>query len=147
MSNDKEFNEWFNGLLLFDKSSCANRDILRWAKPILKHGWGYQLYSDLEYKGSQEFVDAWLNKTLEPQNNELKKIIEKKDEEILRLKNANNHNNDISAGKIQYLESELKKKDEEIGRYKDLLKRSEQNVSSFVLRSDILKALSEVESE
>lgn len=42
---------------------------------------------------------------------EIERVLNKKDEEILYLKNANNHNNDISAGKIQKLESELKKRD------------------------------------
>lgn len=48
---------------------------------------------------------------------EIERTLNEKDEEILYLKNANNHNNDISAGKIQHLESEierLKKENEEL---------------------------------
>lgn len=55
-----EFDKWFTSLLLHDKSSCLNRDILRWAKPILKHGYELQSLKDLEYKGSQDLLDVWL---------------------------------------------------------------------------------------
>lgn len=67
----KEFDRWFNRYLLSKTDSCLDRDILRWAKPILKIGFYMQKESnnELEFKGSQKILD--LINTLHTQLNEV----------------------------------------------------------------------------
>lgn len=72
-----KFEEWFQYYLINHTESCNDRDVFRWAKPVLELGFKVQSYTDIDLDGSQELIDAWMNKTLEPQNDELKKEIAK----------------------------------------------------------------------
>lgn len=53
-----DFEKWFKTYLLNKTTSCLDRDILRWAKPVLKYGYEMQCLTDLEFKGSQVLLDA-----------------------------------------------------------------------------------------
>lgn len=55
--NDNEFNKWFQKLMLAGTSSCFERDVLRFAKPILKIGWIMaENNQELEYKGANNIL-------------------------------------------------------------------------------------------
>lgn len=76
-TDDRAFEMWFQNYLLHKTASCLDRDILRWAKPILKVGYleqdnlnKYSFDSELEYKGSGKYL------LLEEENKKLHKIAE-----------------------------------------------------------------------
>ena len=54
-----EFDKWFTGYCLHKTASCLDRDILRWAKPILEYGFNLQEKDEdaLEFKGANMFLD------------------------------------------------------------------------------------------
>ena len=56
-----EFENWFHSYLLHKTASCLDRDILRWAEPVLKMGFKKQALTDLELNGSQELLDAYID--------------------------------------------------------------------------------------
>lgn len=60
-----EFDSWFTSYLLHKTASCLDRDILRWAKPVLEMGFNMQdemrnenKNGGLEFKGSQSILDT-----------------------------------------------------------------------------------------
>lgn len=62
-TDDRGFEIWFQNYLLHKTASCADRDILRWAKPVLKVGFLMQerdWEDDLEYKGAGKYLTAYL---------------------------------------------------------------------------------------
>lgn len=52
------FDKWFRHYMLHNTESCLDRDILRWAKPVLKVGFDLQARDNkLEFKGAQVYLD------------------------------------------------------------------------------------------
>lgn len=66
-ATEEAFQRWFNHYLLNKTDCCLDRDILRWAKPILREGFILQQNTPddegLEWKGAQVYVDAYKEKT------------------------------------------------------------------------------------
>ena len=53
-----EFDKWFHTYFLHKTASCLDRDILRWAKPILEVGFKLQARDGkLEFKGSKLYLE------------------------------------------------------------------------------------------
>ena len=94
-----DFEQWFNQYMLNKTDSCLDRDILRWAKPILEVAFDLQmLYRfqgyTLPFKGSKKYLK------LEQENEKLKEQLEElrlsiphidnsKDSYIARIEKAN----------------------------------------------------------
>lgn len=59
MENRMTFDKWFREYCLNKTDSCLDRDILRWAKPVLEIGYNKQDINEapLEFKGSQSILD------------------------------------------------------------------------------------------
>tara|TARA_R110002051_G_scaffold315922_1_gene394927 strand:- start:41 stop:415 length:375 start_codon:yes stop_codon:yes gene_type:complete len=74
----KKFNSWFHSYLLHKTASSLDRDILRWAKPVLKYGYDLQCLTDLEFKGSQRFIDLEIDSNRISQLESQVKAIESK---------------------------------------------------------------------
>ena len=98
-----EFDKWFNEYLINKTESCLDRDILRWAKPILEVAFDLQMLNrnqsyTLPFKGAKVYLDC------QQENEKLKEIIEL----LLSMKTLDADNLYIKQDAMNQLE-ELKK--------------------------------------